>query len=120
MHRVVATRTVAAGEPLRALADRLRTPLFEPGGALAALHPVEQTQLQAEAAKLAEVFQRSSSHVEGRNGGLDHRVGHFRPRSLMASALERLVLSTVRCFCVIQKQQEVADAMIQAATDTSR
>src|SRR2546426_341760 len=32
----------------------------------------------------------------------------------MAYALERLVLSTVRCFCVVQKQQEVADAMNEA------
>jgi hypothetical protein len=79
---VAATRTVTAGEPLRARADRLGTPLFDPGGALAALSPVEQTHLKAEAAKLAEVFQRSSSNVEGRNGylslsnhqlrGLDH------------------------------------------------
>ena len=75
---MAATRTVAAGEPLRALADRLRTPLFEPGGALAALHPVEQTQLQAEAAKLAEVFQRSSSNVEGRNGYLSLRNHQLR------------------------------------------
>lgn len=78
LDRVAATRTVAAGEPLRALADRLRTPLFEPGGALAALHPVEQTQLQAEAAKLAEVFQRSSSNVEGRNGYLSLRNHQLR------------------------------------------
>ena len=32
LDRVASTRTVTAGEPLRALADRLRTPLFEPGG----------------------------------------------------------------------------------------
>ena len=34
LERVASTRTVTQGEPLRALAERLRTPLFEPGGAL--------------------------------------------------------------------------------------
>jgi len=42
--------------------------LFEPGGALGEASPMEQNALKAEAAKLAEVFQRSSSNVEGRNG----------------------------------------------------
>ena len=37
LERVAQTRTVHAGEPLRELAKRLRTPLYEPGGALAAL-----------------------------------------------------------------------------------
>ena len=32
----------------------------------------------------------------------------------MAQTLEHLVLSTVRCFCVVQKQKGVADAMIEA------
>ncbi len=43
------------------LADRIREPLFEPGRALSALHPVVQDRLKHEAATLAEVFQRSSS-----------------------------------------------------------
>jgi hypothetical protein len=62
LERVAATRTVTAGEPLRALAERLRTPLFEPEGTLGTLHPVEQDQLKAKAKTLAEVFQRSSSN----------------------------------------------------------
>src|SRR5215468_8868285 len=76
------TRTVTAGEPLRALAECLRTPLFEPGGALSTLSPMAQSQLKDKATTLAEVFQRSSSNVEGRHGyrslrhhqmrGLDH------------------------------------------------
>jgi len=33
LDRVASTRTVTAGESLRALAERLRTPLFEPDGA---------------------------------------------------------------------------------------
>jgi hypothetical protein len=41
LDRVASTRTRREGEPLRALAERLRTPLCEPGGALDALSPVE-------------------------------------------------------------------------------
>jgi hypothetical protein len=78
LDRVASTRTVTAGEPLRALAERLRTPLFEPDGALGALSPVEQNMLKGEAAKLAEVFQRSSSNVEGRNGYLSLRNHQLR------------------------------------------
>ena len=55
------------GQPLRARAERLWTPLFEPGGALRALHRVEQNRLKVEAAQLADVFQRSSANVEGHN-----------------------------------------------------
>jgi hypothetical protein len=78
LDRVASTRTVTAGEPLRALAERLRTPLYEPDGAFGALSPVEQNTLQGEAAKLAEVFQRSSSNVEGRNGYLSLRHHQLR------------------------------------------
>ena len=78
LERVAATRTMTAGEPLRALAARIRTPLFEPGGALGALNTVEQNQLKAKAATLAEVFQRSSSNVEGRNGYLSLRNHQLR------------------------------------------
>ena len=70
LDRVAQTRTVSDGEPLRELAERLRAPLFEPGGALSALSPEAQHQLHDEAKRLAAVFQRSSSNVEGRNGYL--------------------------------------------------
>src|SRR2546423_8408210 len=76
--RVASPRTVEEGEPLRAIAERLRTPLFAPDGALGALSPVEQNMLKGEAAKLAEVFQRSSSNVEGRNGYLSLRNHQLR------------------------------------------
>jgi hypothetical protein len=78
LDRVASTRTVTAGEPLRALAERMRTPLFESGGALSHLSLAEQSQLQAEASKLADVFQRSSSNVEGRNGYLSLRNHQLR------------------------------------------
>ena len=51
LERVASTRTVTAGEPLRALAERLRTPLFAPDGALGELSPREQNQLKAKATK---------------------------------------------------------------------
>ena len=75
---MASTRTVTAGEPLRALAERLRIPLFEPDGAFGALSPVEQDQLKDKAKTLAEVFQRSSSNVEGRNGYLALRNHQLR------------------------------------------
>jgi hypothetical protein len=78
LERVAQTRTVQAGEPLRELAARLRTPLYEPGGALAALSEAEQSALQQQAQELAEVFQRSSSNVEGRNGYLSLRNHQLR------------------------------------------
>jgi hypothetical protein len=78
LERVAQTRTVHAGEPLRELAERLRTPLCKPGGALAALSEAEQSALQQQAKELAEVFQRSSSNVEGRNGYLSLRNHQLR------------------------------------------
>jgi hypothetical protein len=85
LERVASTRTMTQGEPLRALAARLRTPLFEPGGVLSHLPLAEQSRLKAEATKLADVFQRSSSNVEGRNGYLslrNHQLRGFdRPRN---------------------------------------
>ena len=67
-----------AGKPLRVLAERRRAPLFEPAGTLHTLHPVEQDRLKHEAATLGEVFQRSSSSVEGRNGYLSLRNHRLR------------------------------------------
>jgi hypothetical protein len=78
--------------------ERLRTPLFVPGGALDALNPVAQNRLKAEAATLAEVFQRSSSNVEGRNGYLSlrnhplRRLDHPRKRACF-TATEWTVLA---------------------------
>src|SRR5207248_11269406 len=43
LERVAQTRTVHAGEPLRELAERLRTPLYEPGGAFAAWSAAEHS-----------------------------------------------------------------------------
>ena len=78
LERVAQTRSVEGGEPLRALAEKLRAPLFEPGGLLGALSPETQEQLRHEAKRLAAVFQRSSSNVEGRNGYLSLRSHQLR------------------------------------------
>jgi hypothetical protein len=78
LERVAATRTVTQGQARRVLAERLRTSLFEPDGPLGELSVLQQNHLKAEAAKLAEVFQRSSSHVEGRNGYLSLRNHQLR------------------------------------------
>jgi hypothetical protein len=78
LDRVAGTRTVRDGEPLRELAERLRTPLFEPGGALSELSPEAQHHLHDEAKRFAAVFQRSSSNVEGRNGYLSLRSHQLR------------------------------------------
>src|SRR5215831_3502319 len=78
LDRVAQTRTVSDGEPLRALAERLRAPLFEPGGVLSTLCPESQDQLHDEAKRLAGVFQRSSANVEGRNGYLSLRSHQLR------------------------------------------
>jgi hypothetical protein len=78
LDRVAQTRTVSDGEPLRELAERLRAPLCAPGGVLSALSPEAQDQLHETAKRLAAVFQRSSSNVEGRNGYLSLRNHQLR------------------------------------------
>jgi len=91
LERVATTRPRREGTPLRELAERIRTPLFEPGGALSALPPVEQDRLKQKAATLADVFQRSSSNVEGRNGYLSLRnhqlrgLNHSRKRACLTA-----------------------------------
>src|SRR5215475_14680877 len=52
LDRVAQSRTVHAGEQLRELAERLRTPLFEPGGMLAELSEVQQNELKQQAKEL--------------------------------------------------------------------
>jgi uncharacterized protein DUF6399 len=78
LERVAATKTIRTGQAIRELAGSLRTPLFAPGGVLSTLSAVTQSKLNAVAAKLAEVFQRSSSNVEGRNGYLSLRNHQLR------------------------------------------
>lgn len=78
LDRVAETGSVSDGDPLRALAEWLRAPLVEPGGVLHALSSEAQHHLHDEAKRLATVFQRSSSNVEGRNGYLSLRSHQLR------------------------------------------
>ncbi len=70
LDRVAQTRTVTEGEPLRELAERLRAPLFGATGVLSQISPEVLGHLHHKAQTLADVFQRSSSNVEGRTGDL--------------------------------------------------
>lgn len=78
LERVAQTRTVEGGQTLRELAEQLRAPLFEPDGILSKMSPEAQEQFHQEAKRLANVFQRSSSNVEGRHGYLSLRNHQLR------------------------------------------
>jgi hypothetical protein len=93
---VASTRTVTQGEALRELATRLRLSLFEPGGVFTELSPTEQSQLKQQAKTLAEVLQRSSSNVEGRNGYLSLRNHQLRG---LEHPRKRACLIAVHNFC---------------------
>ena len=95
LDRVAHTRTVRDGQPLRELAKGLRTSLFEPAGALSQLRPETQHDLRQQAKELAEVFQRSSSNVEGRNGSLSLRNHQLRGLDLPR---KRTCLTTIHNF----------------------
>jgi len=69
LERVASTRTVTQGESLRALAERLRAPLFEPGGALSHLPLAEQSGHRAAGRQTAGCGQGRST------GGRDAHAG---------------------------------------------
>ena len=87
LERGARPRTVTAGDALRELAARLRTPLVGPGGALRPLSPAAHEQRQHKATTRAEVWQRSRSTVAGRHGDLSLR--HPQLRGLDLPARER-------------------------------
>jgi hypothetical protein len=95
LDRVAHTQSVSDGEPLRELASRLRTPLCEPGGALSQLSPELQRAPHQQARELAEIFQRSSANVEGRNGYLSLRNPQLRGLDLPR---KRTCLTTIHNF----------------------
>jgi hypothetical protein len=99
LDRVAATKTLSTGQALRALADRIRPPLFEADGALGELNPGEQSRLKHKAMMLAEVFQRSSSNVEGRNGYLSLRNHELRG---LANPRKRACLTAVHNFLLMR------------------
>jgi hypothetical protein len=95
LDRVAHTRTVSDGEPLRKRATRLRTPLCEPGGALRALRPETQRDLQHQAKAFAEMCQRSRANVDGRNGYVSLRTHQLRGLDLPR---KRTCLTTIHTF----------------------
>ncbi len=105
LDRVDQTRTVPKGEPLRELAERLRTPLFEPGEALSQLRPEVQDQLHQKAKTLAEVFQRSSSNVERRNRYLS--LHNYQLRGLDLPR-KRECLTTIHTFFLTRPDETTA------------
>jgi hypothetical protein len=72
------TATVDLRQTLRQRAASLIAPLNQPGSALALLHDEERRLLEQVATDCADLFQRSSSGVEGRNGqlALHHHARH--------------------------------------------
>jgi Family of unknown function (DUF6399) len=105
LERVAATKLAREGAPLRELAERIRTPLFAPGGTLSALHPFEQGWLKQQAAKLAEVFQRSSANVEGRHGYLSLRNHQLRG---LDHPRKRACLTAMHNFCLTRSDGTTA------------
>ena len=91
LHRV-AGRAGGAEERHRLLerAEELVAPLREPGGVLSGLAPEELVALEAAAFDCADVFQRSSSCVEGRNGAL--ALDEHARRGLPARRLQALTV----------------------------
>ena len=73
LHRVAARRNKEEGAPLMAKATDLASPVFASDGPFAATDAAAQDRLRVEANRLAGIFQRSSSCVEGRNGVLSFR-----------------------------------------------
>jgi hypothetical protein len=72
------TATADLRQTLRQRAASLIAPLNQPGSALALLHDEEQRLLEQVAIDCADLFQRSSSCVEGRTGqlALHHHARH--------------------------------------------
>jgi Family of unknown function (DUF6399) len=75
-------------QALRQQARTLLAPLQAPDGPLAGLDPQDRRLLEQVALDCAQLFQRSSSGVEGRNGQLArHHQGHHRLSERKLSAL---------------------------------
>jgi hypothetical protein len=103
LDRVAQTQNVSDGA-------RLRAPLFADGGVLSALSPEAQARLHSEAKRLAAVFQRSSSNVEGRNGYLSLRSHQLRGLDLPRKRERFFVQKPRAMFAAILDAVELAPA----------
>jgi hypothetical protein len=88
------------------LPSRLWTPSFEPGSVLSQLRPESRNDLRQQTKELAEVFQRSGSNVEGRNGYLSLRNHHFRGLDLPC---KRACLNAIHNFFLTRPDGTIAD-----------
>ena len=80
-------RTAQERQRLRTLADELLTRARSPDGPWGTFSPELQAELERRARQCADLFQRSSSCVEGRNGQLSlrhHALHHLSARKLQA------------------------------------
>jgi Family of unknown function (DUF6399) len=73
LERIAEQETKEEALPILELANQIKEPLFALNGIFADLAPTKLDELKIKARSLANVFQRSSSCVEGRNGVLSFR-----------------------------------------------
>jgi hypothetical protein len=73
LERIANNKPIDDAQPLLNLASQLRDQLFSSGGIFSSLDPQRRRELEDKAQELANIFQRSSSCVEGRNGVLSFR-----------------------------------------------
>jgi hypothetical protein len=79
--------TAAERQRLRKLSQEILARARSPTGLWGTLSPEQRVDLERKAQACADLFQRSSSCVEGRNGHLalkHHALHHFTPRKLRA------------------------------------
>jgi len=79
--------TAAERQRLRQLSEEILARARSPTGLWGTLSPEQRLDLERKAQACADLFQRSSSCVEGRNGHLalkHHALHHFTPRKLRA------------------------------------
>jgi hypothetical protein len=79
--------TAAERQRLRELSEEMLARARSPTGRWGTLCPEQRADLERKAQACADLFQRSSSCVEGRNGHLalkHHALHHFTPRKLRA------------------------------------
>ncbi len=90
LERIAAKLPKAEAKPLIEKASALRDGIFEGGGPLSGLAAPARDEILQAAQRLAHLFQRSSSCVEGRNGVLSfrhhelHRIGERKRQVLTA------------------------------------
>lgn len=85
LERVGKQKRVTEGGPLLNMADECKRRLFGAEGALGILGEKERINILEQSCELANIFQRSSSCVEGRNGVLsfrNHELKGVHPRKL--------------------------------------